>query len=262
MGKSIDIEEVAVAFPYDGGELEVFRDLSLHIKDGEFLSILGPSGCGKSTLLRVVGGLLDFSSGSVLIGKETPNEARKHKALGYVFQNPVLFGWRTVLDNVLLPAEIFSEQRTDNGGPDRKDWLKVAQEMIEFVGLKGFEKAYPSQLSGGMQSRVAIARALSYHPDILLMDEPFGDLDEMTRDHMNSELLALWEEKRSTIVFVTHSIHEAIYLSDRVVVLSQRPCRVKETLQIDIPRPREADMVSTKPYLNCMRQLRHALGAE
>jgi NitT/TauT family transport system ATP-binding protein len=262
MGKPIEIEEIAFAFPYDGGELEVFRELSLHIKDGEFLSILGPSGCGKSTLLRVVGGLLDFSSGRVLIGQETPNEARKHRALGYVFQNPVLFGWRTVLDNVLLPAEIFSEQRTDNGEKGSRDWLKIAQEMIELVGLKGFEKAYPSQLSGGMQSRVAIARALSYHPDILLMDEPFGDLDEMTRNHMNSELIALWETKRSTIVFVTHSVQEAIYLSDRVAVLSQRPCRVKEILQIDIPRPRDADMVSTKPYLSYMKQLRQALGAE
>lgn len=260
MSKTIDIRDLHVAFPYDGGELEVLWDLSLEVKGGEILSILGPSGCGKSTLLKIIGGLLGFKSGTVLIGEDTPEAAKQHKAFGFVFQNPVLFGWRTVLDNVMLPAEIFSEQHEANGESDSRNWPKIAQEMIELVGLKGFEKAYPNQLSGGMQSRVAIARALSYHPDILLMDEPFGDLDELTRNHMNSELIELWEAKRSTIVFVTHSIHEAIFLSDRVAVLSQRPSRVKEIVQIDIPRPRGLDTVSTKPYLNYTKQLRETLG--
>jgi len=258
MGKPIEISELGLAFPYDGGSLEVLRDFSLHVREGEFLSILGPSGCGKSTLLRVIGGLQDVNSGRVLIGGVSPEQARKHKAFGYVFQNPVLFGWRTVLENVMLPGEIFIEQGGPNV-PQRQDWMKIARDMIEVVGLKGFESAYPSQLSGGMQSRVAIARALSYHPDIVLMDESFGDLDEITRDHMHSELTSLWQANRSTVVFVTHSIHEAIALSDRVAVLSQRPGRLKEIISIEIPRPREAQMVATKPYLDAMQRLRHAL---
>ena len=262
MGKAIDIRDLCVSFPYDGGELEVLKNLSLQVREGEFLSILGPSGCGKSTLLRVLGGLLGFKSGSVLVGAETPDEAKKHRAFGFVFQNPVLFSWRTVLENVLLPAEIFSAARNRNSFQERVDWRGAAHEMIDLVGLKGFENAYPGQLSGGMQSRVAIARVLSYQPDVLAMDEPFGDLDELTRNRMNSELIQLWESKRNTIVFVTHSIHEAIVLSDRVAVLSQRPSHVREMVEISLPRPREADIVSTASYMDSMRKLRHALGVK
>jgi NitT/TauT family transport system ATP-binding protein len=259
MGKSIDIEHLSVTFPYDGGRLEVFRDFSLQIRDGEFLSILGPSGCGKSTLLKVIGGLLGFDTGSVLIDGELPDAAREHRALGYVFQNPVLFGWRTVLENVMLPAEVFRARRNDRID-NRSQSRLTAQEMIDLVGLRGFENAYPGQLSGGMQSRVAIARALSYHPEIILMDEPFGDLDEITRTHMNSQLIDLWAAKRNTIVFVTHSIHESVFLSDRVAVLSQRPSHVTELLPIDLPRPRTVDTVLTPSYVNCMRRLQQALG--
>jgi NitT/TauT family transport system ATP-binding protein len=262
MARAISIADLDLSFRYDGGELEVLRDLSLEAEEGEFVSIIGPSGCGKTTLLRVIGGLQDFNSGSVFLGGESPTAARKRRAFAYVFQNPVLFRWRTVLQNVLLPSEVFAVDHPVDEKQQSTDPERIAREMIDLVGLKGFENARPSQLSGGMQSRVALARALSYHPDVLLMDEPFGDLDEFTRSRMNSELTRLWIANRSTVIFVTHSIHEAIFLSDKVAVMTSRPSRIKEIIGIEIPRPRDQDIVSSSMYLSHVNRLRQILGLE
>lgn len=261
MSRTISISDLDLTFRHNGAELTVLRALSLEAKEGEFLAIIGPSGCGKTTLLKVIGGLQTFSSGRVSLGGDSPSEARKQQAFAYVFQNPVLFRWRTVLQNVLLPSEIYRNHPA-NGDRKKASREKIALEMIELVGLKGFENALPNQLSGGMQSRVALARALSYHPDILLMDEPFGDLDDLTRTRMNSELIRLWGARRSTIVFVTHSIHEAIFLSDKVAVMASRPSRIKEVINIDIPRPRDPGIEFTPSYSAYMKQLRRALELE
>jgi len=262
MSRAVNIADLDLSFRYDGGELEVLRNVSLEIKEGEFLSIIGPSGCGKTTLLRVIGGLQAFKSGSVSFGGESLSDARKKRAFAYVFQNPVLFRWRTVLQNVLLPSEVFAADNLVRDTQKKTNPEHIAHEMIDLVGLKGFENARPSQLSGGMQSRVALARALSYHPDVLLMDEPFGDLDEFTRTRMNSELIRLWTTKRSTVIFVTHSIHEAVFLSDKVAVMTSRPGRIKEVIDIELDRPRDQNIASSGVYLSYVNRLRQTLGLE
>jgi NitT/TauT family transport system ATP-binding protein len=225
--------------------------ISLDIARGEFVSIIGPSGCGKSTLLRIIGDLTGPSRGAVVVNGKPAAQARRDRDYGMVFQAPVLFEWRTVEDNVKLPLEIMgasAERRTER-----------AAEMLQLVELGDFLKHYPWQLSGGMQQRVAIARALAFEPAILLMDEPFGALDEMTRERMNSEVLRIWEQTGTTVVFVTHSIPEAVFLSSRVVVMSPRPGRITKVIDVDLPRPRNEDTRESRRYFELVTEVREAL---
>lgn len=211
-----------------GAEIEALVEIDLAIKPGEFVSIVGPSGCGKSTLLKIAAGLLAPSSGEATLFGD-PIRGASDKA-GIVFQSPVLLPWRTVLENVLLPLEV--------AGALRERGIAAARELLSLAGLADFEQRYPRELSGGMQQRVAICRALIGDPSVLLMDEPFGALDAMTREHMNLELQRIWTERPKTVVLITHSIPEAVFLSDRVVVMTSRPGRIDEIVPIDLPRPR------------------------
>jgi NitT/TauT family transport system ATP-binding protein len=227
--------------------------IDLEIARGEFVSLIGPSGCGKSTLLRVIGDLVAPTRGDVIVNGKPAERARRDRDYGMVFQAPVLFEWRTVEDNVKLPLEVLGR-----GAAER---AKRAAEMLQLVELSEFAKHYPYQLSGGMQQRVAIARALSFEPAILLMDEPFGALDEMTRERMNSEVLRIWERTGTTIVFVTHSIPEAVFLSSRVVVMSARPGRITDVVTIDLPRPRNEESRESRRYFELVTAVREGLRA-
>jgi NitT/TauT family transport system ATP-binding protein len=225
--------------------------IDLDIRRGEFVSLIGPSGCGKSTLLRIIGDLIRPTRGEVVVNGKPADRARRDRDYGMVFQAPVLFEWRTVEENVKLPLEVQgtgSAQRTAR-----------AREMLDLVELGDFLKHYPYQLSGGMQQRVAIARALAFEPAILLMDEPFGALDEMTRERMNSEVLRIWEQTGTTIVFVTHSIPEAVFLSSRVVVMSARPGRIVRVIDVDLPRPRNEDFRESRRYFELVTEVRETL---
>jgi NitT/TauT family transport system ATP-binding protein len=225
--------------------------IDLDIRQGEFISLIGPSGCGKSTLLRIIGDLISPTRGEVVVNGKPADRARRDRDYGMVFQAPVLFEWRTVEDNVKLPLEIHG-----SGGAAR---MARAREMLELVELGDFLHHYPYQLSGGMQQRVAIARALSFEPAILLMDEPFGALDEMTRERMNSEVLRIWEQTGTTVVFVTHSIPEAVFLSSRVVVMSARPGRILKVIDVDLPRPRNEDSRESRRYFELVTDVREEL---
>jgi NitT/TauT family transport system ATP-binding protein len=227
------------------------EDIDLEIRRGEFVSLIGPSGCGKSTLLRIVGDLIQPSSGEVTVNGKPAHRARLDRDYGMVFQAPVLFDWRTVQANVELPLEIL--------GYDKARRTARANEMLELVELTDFVRHHPYQLSGGMQQRVAIARALTFEPAILLMDEPFGALDEMTRERMNTEVLRIWEQTGTTIVFVTHSIPEAVFLSSRVVVMSPRPGRITQVIDIDLPRPRNERTRESERYFELVTTVREAL---
>jgi len=230
----ITVEGVAMRF---GGKEPVtaLEDVSFSVADGEFVALVGPSGCGKSTLLRIIAGLLTPTTGSVTVHGKSPQEARREVEFGFVFQSPVLFPWLRVLANVLLPERILGKRSPNIGG----DAESRARALLHDVGLAGFEHHYPAQLSGGMQQRVALARALSYGASTLLMDEPFGALDEFTRDNLNLQLQELWQQTNSTVVFVTHSLAEAVFLADRVVVLSGRPGNVIDVANVPFDRPRE-----------------------
>jgi NitT/TauT family transport system ATP-binding protein len=225
--------------------------IDLTLAAGEFVSLIGPSGCGKSTLLRIVGDLTAPTSGSVTVNGKPAAQARRDRDYGMVFQAPILFDWRSVQGNVELPLEI-------NGTP-KAERTRRAAEHLALVELSDFAGHYPWQLSGGMQQRVAIARALALDPAILLMDEPFGALDEMTRERMNMELLKIWERTRTTVLFVTHSIAEAVFLSTRVVVMSARPGRISTVVDIDLPRERTADTRETEDYFHLVTVVREAL---
>ena len=226
-------------------------DIDLNIKAGEFVSFIGPSGCGKTTLMRVLADLEKPTSGSVLVNGTSPEEARKNRAYGYVFQAPALLPWRTVQDNVLLPLEIM--------GYDKHRQQKLAHEYLQLVNLSGFENKYPWQLSGGMQQRVSIARALSVEPQLLFMDEPFGALDEITRDRLNEELLRLWEKTKKTVVFVTHSIPEAVFLSSKIVVMSARPGKIIDVIETNFPKDRTLDIRESKEFLEVSQLVREGL---
>jgi len=226
----IVLDRVSKTYSSQAGETTALLDVSLAVEQGEFVSLIGPSGCGKSTLLRIVGDLVPPSAGMVTVNGKSPQQARLDRDYGIVFQAPVLYDWRTVEANVRLPLEVAGQARD---GRDRR-----ARALLRLVGLDGFRHHYPWQLSGGMQQRVAIARALVTNPAILLMDEPFGALDEMTRDRLNGELLNICQETGATTLFVTHSISEAVFLSTRVVVLSPRPGRIDRVVEVDLPRPR------------------------
>jgi NitT/TauT family transport system ATP-binding protein len=227
--------------------------IDLEIARGEFVSLIGPSGCGKSTLLRIVGDLIAPTSGTVTVNGKTAERARRDRDYGMVFQSPVLFDWRTVEDNVKLPLEIL--------GQDAATRTKRAREMLELVELGEFLGHHPYQLSGGMQQRVAIARALAFQPSILLMYVPFGARDEMTRERMNGEVLRIWERTGTTILFVTHSIPEAVFLSSRVVVMSARPGRITQVIDIDLPRPRADETRESRRYFELVTAVREALRA-
>ena len=226
----IGLDRVSKTYPGQAGSTEALQDVSLAIERGEFVSLIGPSGCGKSTLLRIVGDLVPPSAGTVTVNGKSPQEARLSRDYGIVFQAPVLYDWRTVEANVRLPLEVMGSLR---GERDER-----VRALLRLVGLDAFRRHFPWQLSGGMQQRVAIARALVANPAILLMDEPFGALDEMTRERLNLELLSICVETAATVLFVTHSIAEAVFLSSRVVVLSPRPGRVERVVDVDLPRPR------------------------
>ncbi|MFL5727146.1 MAG: ABC transporter ATP-binding protein [Chloroflexota bacterium] len=225
--------------------------IDLDVGRGEFVSLIGPSGCGKSTLLRIIGDLTSPTRGEVVVNGKPAERARRDRDYGMVFQAPVLFEWRTVEDNVKLPLEII--------GRPAEERTRRATELLRLVELGDFLGHYPWQLSGGMQQRVAIARALALKPALLLMDEPFGALDEMTRERMNSEVLSIWAETGTTVVFVTHSIPEAVFLSSRVVVMSARPGRITNLIDIDLPRPRNEDTRETRRYFELVTEVREAL---
>jgi NitT/TauT family transport system ATP-binding protein len=233
------------------GETTALQGIELAIEAGEFVSLIGPSGCGKSTLLRIIGDLIQPTSGTLEVNGKPAARARRDHDYGIVFQDAVLYDWRTVAKNISLPLELLRWDR-------RKRDARVS-ELMQLVELTGFEKHHPWQLSGGMQQRVAIARALSFSPSLLLMDEPFGALDEMTRERLNSELLRIWQETQSTIVFVTHSIAEAVFLSTRVVVMSPRPGRISNVITIDLAQPRTAATREEPHFFELVTQVREAL---
>jgi NitT/TauT family transport system ATP-binding protein len=236
---------------FSAGDVVALQEIDLEIQPREFISLIGPSGCGKSTVLRIIGDLIRPSSGEVVVNGKTAHAARRDRDYGIVFQDAVLYDWRNVARNISLPLEL--------AGWDRARREARVREMLELVELTGFEKRHPWQLSGGMQQRVSIARALSFEPALLLMDEPFGALDEMTRERLNAELLRIWQETGSTIVFVTHSIAEAVFLSTRVMVMSPRPGRITEIVAVDLPQPRTNLTREDPRFFELVTQVREAL---
>ncbi len=249
-GSAVSVQGVSKTFGSGADGVQALSAIDLVVDAGEFVSLLGPSGCGKSTLLRIVGDLLAPTSGSVTVNGKSPAQARLDRDYGMVFQAPTLLEWRKVARNVQLPLEVM--------GMDRAEQERRGREMLELVELQQFADHYPWQLSGGMQQRVAIARALAFRPGLLLMDEPFGALDEMTRERMQMELMQIWRQTGTTVVFVTHSIPEAVFLSTRVVVMSPRPGRIAGVVEVDLAQPRVFETREASQYfakLNVVREL-------
>ena len=249
----ISTRNLGLTFETGDGSVQALSDISLDIDKGEFISLIGPSGCGKTTLLRVIADLEKPTAGTISVNGTTPERARLEGAYGYVFQQAALFPWRSIEDNVALPLEVMGVSGAER---DRR-----VKENIALVNLSGFEKKFPWQLSGGMQQRASIARALAVEPDMLLMDEPFGALDEIVRDHLNAELLRLWATTKKTVVFVTHSIPEAVYLSTRIVVMSPRPGRIHEVIDCDLGTERPLEIRETPEFLKIAHQVRDGLRA-
>jgi NitT/TauT family transport system ATP-binding protein len=249
----IDIRKLSLTFQTADTPVHALSDIDLQVNAGEFVSLIGPSGCGKTTLMRIVADLEQPTGGTALVNGMTPQEARRKRAYGYVFQAPALYPWRNVLGNVTLPHEIF--------GLSKDEREQKAKRYLDLVGLAGFEKKFPWQLSGGMQQRVSIARALSFDPAILLMDEPFGALDEITRDRMNEELLSIWRKTRKTVIFVTHSIDEAVLLSTRIVVMSARPGRIIDVIDSTLPPDRSIETRESPAALALAHRVREGLKA-
>ena len=247
----VEARGVGKTFGSGEGQTEALRGIDLQIAQSDFVSLIGPSGCGKSTLLRLIGDLVSPSVGSLSINGKDPAMARLDRDYGIVFQSATLLDWRTVLKNVELPLEIMDFSEADRS--------IRARQMLQLVQLESFENHYPWQLSGGMQQRVSIARALAFNPSLLLMDEPFGALDEMTRELMQQEVLRLWSETGITVVFVTHSIPEAVFLSNRVVVMSPRPGRISAEIEVDLPAPRDQDTREEPRYFALITAVREAL---
>jgi NitT/TauT family transport system ATP-binding protein len=247
----IDIARLSLTFETSDGPIEALSDIDLAIERGEFVSLIGPSGCGKTTLLRVIADLETATSGKIMVNGLTPQQARLKRAYGYVFQAPALYPWRSIARNIALPLEIMGFSKAE-----RQD--RVARNL-DLVNLTGFGKRFPWQLSGGMQQRASIARALAFDPDLLLMDEPFGALDEIVRDKLNEQLLGLWGKTRKTVVFVTHSIPEAVFLSTRIVVMSPRPGRIHDVIDCGLPRERTLEIRETNEFLEIANRVRHGL---
>ena len=246
------VEDLHIGYRQPRGWLSVLDEVSFYVFEGEFVCFVGPSGCGKTTLLRLVAGLEQPTSGRVYLdGEEVRNPRRD---VGLVFQEPTLMAWRTVQQNVMLPLEL--------NGCRRGEACYQAQALLDLVGLAGFEDAYPAQLSGGMAQRVALARALIHDPRLLLLDEPFGALDAMTRERMSQELLRIWGARRKTVLMVTHSVNEAVLLADRVLVLSQRPASIKAEIAIDLPRPRQLETMETPAFVALTHRVREVLSRE
>ena len=250
---AVEAKNLSLVFQTADTPVTALADVSLTIARGEFVSFIGPSGCGKTTLMRVVADLEQATGGSITVNGVSPHEARLARAYGYVFQAAALYPWRNVLRNVSLPLEIM--------GLPAEERRAKALAQLELVGLKGFEGKFPWQLSGGMQQRVSIARALACEPELLLMDEPFGALDEITRDHLNEQLLRLWERTGKTVIFVTHSISEAVFLSNRIVVMSPRPGRIIEVIENHQATGRTLDARDTPEFMAVAHRVREALRA-
>ena len=249
--EAVRCEGVTVRFTTERGTVTALDGVSLAIPPGSFLTLLGPSGCGKSTLLRVIADLVPPSAGKVAVLGAKPEVARRNRDIGFVFQDAALLPWRTALQNVQLPFEV--------GGAQQRPGTRSPAELLKLVGLAGWENAYPHELSGGMRQRVSIARALVSGPKLLLMDEPFGALDEITRDRLNEELLEVWESTGTTIVFVTHSIYEAVFLSQQVLMLAARPGRVRALVPIKLPSPRRLPVRETAEFVSLAGLLRREL---
>ena len=247
----IDIADLSLTFETNDGPVHALSNVSLGVEKGDFISLIGPSGCGKTTLLRVIADLEHPTDGSISIHGMTPEEARIKRAYGYVFQAPALYPWRTIGKNIALPLEIMGYSKEERAERVRKG--------LDLVNLTGFENKFPWQLSGGMQQRASIARALSFDPELLLMDEPFGALDEIVRDKLNEQLLRLWEKTQKTVVFVTHSIPEAVFLSTKIVVMSPRPGKIHDIIECNFPRDRTLDIRETPEFLDVANRVRQGL---
>lgn len=247
----IETSDLSLTFETGDGPVHALSNISLTINKGEFVSLIGPSGCGKTTLMRVIADLEQPTEGSVSVNGMSPHDARLKRAYGYVFQAPALYPWRTIGKNIALPLEIMGYSKEERAERVRKG--------LELVNLTGFEKKFPWQLSGGMQQRASIARALSFDPDLLLMDEPFGALDEIVRDKLNEQLLRLWEKTQKTVVFVTHSIPEAVFLSTKIVVMSPRPGKIHDVIECHFPRDRTLDIRETPEFLDVANRVRQGL---
>ena len=249
----ISAKNLSLTFQTNDGPVHALKDVSLDVKRGDFVSFIGPSGCGKTTFLRVMADLERQTAGTITVNGTSPEEARRARAYGYVFQAAGLYPWRTIDGNIRLPLEIMGYSKVERA-------RRVA-DVLELVELAGFEKKFPWQLSGGMQQRASIARALAFDADILLMDEPFGALDEIVRDHLNEQLLQLWDRTGKTICFVTHSIPEAVYLSTRIVVMSPRPGRIADIIDSPLPRQRPLDIRDTPEFIDIAHRVRDGLRA-
>ena len=247
----ISARNLDLTFQTDDGPVHALKDVSLDVEQGDFVSFIGPSGCGKTTFLRVMADLEQPTGGTITVNGTSPGEARIARAYGYVFQAAGLYPWRTIGGNIQLPLEIM--------GYDKADMAERVARVLELVELGGFEKKYPWQLSGGMQQRASIARALAFDADLLLMDEPFGALDEIVRDHLNEQLLHLWDRTGKTIAFVTHSIPEAVYLSTKIVVMSPRPGRITDVIDSPLPKERPLDIRDTPEFLEVAHRVRQGL---
>ena len=249
----ISARDLSLTFTTNDGPVHALSNINLDIAEGEFVSLIGPSGCGKTTLLRVIADLEKPTGGSLSVNGMTPEQARKTRAYGYVFQQAALYPWRTIADNIALPLEVM--------GVSKADQATRITDNLALVNLTGFEKKFPWQLSGGMQQRASIARALSFDPDMLLMDEPFGALDEIVRDHLNVQLLKLWAKTKKTVVFVTHSLPEAVFLSTKIVVMSPRPGKIHEIIDCDLGADRPLEIRETPEFLRVAERVRDGLRA-
>lgn len=253
MGKLIVIKNVGMTYHSRESSLQALKDISVEVDEGDIVSFVGRTGCGKTTLLKIISGILEPTNGVLRIGEESADEARRKRMFGFIFQDPVLLPWRTAIDNVRLPLEIMNIRKKESD--------KICQRLLRLVGLEVFEKSHPNELSRGMQQRIAIVRALSFDPSILLMDEPFANLDEITKHKLYTDFLALWQKQRKTVIFVTHDIREAVFLSDKVIVLSDQPGTVREVIKIELPRPRKVEMMESMKFIEYIKRVRSILEA-
>lgn len=251
-GKAIEVRQLTKVYPSKDAPIVALEDATFDVREQEFVSLVGHSGCGKTTIMKIIAGLLDKTAGEVLVNGAPVTGPKA--STGIVFQTPVLFQWRTVMDNVMLPVEIL--------GLSKAEYYPKALEMLELTGLSEFKEKFPRELSGGMQQRVSISRALVHEPSLLLLDEPFGALDAMTRGEMNMELQRIWSEKKKTSLLITHSIPEAVFLADRVMVMTPRPGHITDIIEIGLPRPRTPEMRLSAEFTECVRQVGKTIGLQ